>query len=157
MPVFESSVRTASVAAAGTHNMVFSTGSTPAVFLARNVNFAGAGFTAEVYEAPTGVTGGTASLGYASDQIGGSVPKGAMTTGVTITTPGTKIAATSFYRGTASNNPNQAVGTFGTLGGSRRLKPNTTYLLQFTNNDSAAQTLDVYFRWYEGADPTPAG
>lgn len=155
MPVFESSVRSASIATGATYSIVYNTGNTPAVFLARNVNFAGIGFIAEVYEAPTGVTGGTTGVVFNSDQILGASPRGVMTFGATVVGVGTRIAAPTYYRGTASSNPNQVAGTFGPSAGQRRLKPNTTYLLQFTNSDEAAQSLDVYFRWYEGADPAP--
>lgn len=155
MPVFESSVRTASIAAGATYNIVFNTGNTPAIFLARNVGFAGLGFVADVYEAPTGVTGGTVNPSYASDQIDMPTPKGVMTVGATVGGVGTKRAAPSYYRGSGASNPNQISGTFGAAAGTRRLKPNTVYLLQFLNNDAAAQTLDIYFRWYEGADLNP--
>lgn len=157
MAVFESSVRTGNIAATtGTYNVVFNTGNTPAVFLVRNVNFTGLGFVAEVYEAPTGVAGGTVGTIFNSDQIDGSTARGTITFGPTVTTVGTRIAAPTYYRGTASNNPNQVAGTFGSSTGQRRLKPNTIYLLQFTNNDTAIQTLDLYLRWYEGADSRPS-
>lgn len=156
MPVYESSIRSGSITATtGTYNVVFNTGNTPAVFIARNVSFAGLGFIAEVYEAPTGVTGGTAGTILNTDQVNPGTPKGVITYGATVGGVGTRIAAPTYYRGSGSSNPNQVAGTFGASAGSRRLKPNTVYLLQFTNNDAAAQTLDVYLRWYEGADPTP--
>lgn len=154
--IFECSVRTASIPAGGVYNIAFSCGASPAVFQSRTVGFNGASGMANVYEAPTGVTGGTTQAIFPMDLYFGAVPQGVMTAGVTITGTGTKRAATSYYRGTTGNGQT-SVGTFATIGGMRRLKNNTTYLLQFTNDDAEAQVIDIYFRWYEGGDATPGG
>ena len=44
----------------------------------------------------------------------------------------------------------KAVGTFATAGIERVLKPNTSYLLRITNNDTVACKVAVYTTFYEG-------
>jgi hypothetical protein len=154
MATFEATVRSSSIAAGGTYNVTFTTGSNPAVFLNRIVSFVGSAGGAVVYEAPTGVSGGTATSMFKLDQMDPQTIKGVMTQGVTIGGVGTQISAPSYYKGTAGG---PAVGTYAPSTGFRRLKPFTTYLLQFTNSDVGAQVIDIYFRWYEGPDPHPQG
>lgn len=154
MALYESLVRSSSIAAAGKYNIIFTTGASPAVFLNRIVSFVGAAGDATVFEAPTGVTGGTNVPLFKLDQNDPQAVRGVMTQGVTISTTGTQVSAISYYKGAAGG---PATGTFQASTGSRRLKPFTTYLLQFTNSDVGAQVIDIYFRWYEGPDPTPQG
>lgn len=153
---FECSFRSASIVAAGNLNIIFTTGSRPAVFFARTVGFSGTGASAVVYEAPTGVTGGTAVVLYPMDLVTGATAQGTMLQGATVSGNGTQRAAKTFYRG-SSGVGNSVIGTYGSTTGNRRLKPYTTYLLQFTNDDSNAQTFDLYFRWYEGPLEYPLG
>lgn len=152
MAIFECSFRSSSVAAAGTYNVIFTTGAAPCVFLSRNVSFLGTAYIADVYEAPTGVAGGVAISLLPLDNIVAPVATGAMLAGSTITTQGTKRGATTWYR-----NGQSTVGTFGSSARTRRLKANTTYLLQVTNQDAGAQVFDLYFAWYEGPDTAPLG
>ena len=153
MAIFEATVRSSSIAAGGTYNIIFTTGSNPAVFLNRIVSFVGTAGSALVYEAPTGVSGGTVTPIFKLDQMDPQTIKGVMTQGATIGGVGTQASAPSYYKGSAG----PAVGTYVASTGFRRLKPATTYLLQFTNNDVGAQVIDIYFRWYEGPDPYPLG
>ena len=153
MAQYEATVRSSSIAPAGLYNITFVTTSNPAVFLSRIVSFVGSAGSAIVYEAPTGLSGGTVVPIYKLDNLDSQVVKGVMTQGVTVGGVGTQVGATSYYKGAAGG---PATGTFQSLNGSRRLKGATTYLLQFTNSDVAAQVIDIYFRWYEGPDPTPA-
>lgn len=152
MAQYEATVRSASIPAAGLYNITFVAGSNPAVFLNRIVSFVGSAGSAVVYEAPTGLSGGTVVTSYKLDQLDPQTVKGVMTQGVTVGGVGTQVGAISYYKGAAGG---PATGTFQALSGSRRLKGGTTYLLQFTNSDVGAQVIDIYFRWYEGPDPTP--
>lgn len=154
MANYEAIVRSSSIPAAGKYNITFNTGATPAVFLNRIVSFVGSAGDATVYEAPTGVSGGTVTPIFKLDQNDSQAVRGVMTQGVTIGGVGTQVSAISYYKGAAGG---PATGTFQASTGTRRLKPFTTYLLQFTNSDVGAQVIDIYFRWYEGPDPLPAG
>jgi len=153
MATYETTVRTASIPAAGTYNITFNTGAIPAVFLNRIIGFTGTAGSAVVYEAPTGVSGGTVQASYQADQLETQAARGVMTIGVTVGGVGTQRSAISYYKGAAG----PSVGTYSASTGQRRLKPFTTYLLQFTNSDVGAQVIDIYFRWYEGPDATPQG
>lgn len=153
---FECSFRSASVAAAGTLNIVFTTGSRPAVFFARTVGFSGAGASATVYEGPTVTAAGTPAIVYPMDLVNNNAAQGVMTQGATVSATGTQRAAKTFYRGSTGVGTS-VIGTYGAANGNRRLKPYTTYLLQFTNEDAGAQTFDLYFRWYEGPLEYPMG
>ena len=149
MDIYECSIRSPSVAAAGTYNIIFTTGARPAIFVARTVGFSGASLEANVYEDPTGVAGGTVVETFPTDIVMNNPSTSIMRPGATVTTNGTKRTATTYYRGSTGNG-NAVIGTYSAAGGTRRLKGNTTYILQFTNTDSNAQTIDIYFRWYEG-------
>lgn len=153
---FECSFRSGTIAAAGTLNIIFTTGSRPAVFFARTVGFSGAGASAVVFEGPTGVVAGTPVIAYPMDLVTDGTAQGVMTQGGTVSGTGTQKAAKTFYRGSVGVGTT-VIGTYGAANGNRRLKPYTTYLLQFTNDDTGPQTFDLYFRWYEGVLEYPMG
>src|SRR5689334_8148682 len=119
MAKFEAIVRSSSIPAAGKYNITFNTGAGPAVFLNRIVSFVGSAGDATVYEAPTGVTGGTVTPIFKLDQNDPQTVRGVMTQGVTIGTTGTQISAVSYYKGAAGG---PATGTFSASTGTRRLK-----------------------------------
>lgn len=148
---YEFSVKTAAIAAGGTYDIIFSNGANLALFLNRETTFAGTAAQATVYETPT-YTGGTAQPSYSQDLVEGLAPRGQIITGATVTVVGTQVSATSYYRGGSGPFFSSALGA---ARGRRRLKANTKYLLRFTNNDAAAQVLDLYLRWYEGPDNNP--
>lgn len=148
MTNFETSFKSASIPAAGTYNVVFTTGDLGATFTSRIIGFSGSAGAATVYEGPTGVTGGSTAAIHKLNQRFTTAPLGVMTHGVTISGTGTQASAPTYYRGTTNPGPG-VVGTYATAAASRTLKPNTTYLLQFVNNDAAAQVLDIYFAWQE--------
>lgn len=149
MATFEATIRSSSIAAAGTYNVIFTTGPVGATFTNRTVGFNGTAGSAIVYEAPTGVTGGSAVVPYKLDLKRTEEAAGVMTAGATISGTGTQSSSVSYYRGTQGNGQ-FVVGTYATTVGMRTLKPNTTYLLQFTNSDGGAQVIDLYFQWKEG-------
>lgn len=149
MATFEISFQTSSIAAAGTYNIIFTTGSLGAAFVARTVGFSGTAAKAIVYKAPTGVTGGSVQASYRMNQRVTNTAQGVMTIGATISGVGTQASAPTFYRGSAGVGPT-TVGTYAVQSSTRTLEPNTTYLLQFTNNDAGAQIFDLYFQWIEG-------
>ena len=149
MAVFETAFRSASIPTGQVYNVVFTTGSNGATFTNRTIGFSGTSGSAIVYEAPTGVTGGTAVTSYKLQNNKTANASGAMTHGVTISGVGTQGSAPSYYRGSAGIGPS-VIGTYSTSASARVLKANTTYLLQFTNSDAAAQVIDLYFQWSEG-------
>ena len=153
--LYECSVRSSSVAAAGTYNIVFTTGPTHCVFLDRLVGFSGVAAEADVYRAPV-YSGGTIAPFFAIDTSTGTPSSSVFTIDATVSGLGTKVGATSYYRGSTSVG-NGIVGTYGSQQGKRRLSPYTTYLLQFKNTDINPQVIDVYFRWYEGPQESPGG
>lgn len=153
--LYECAIRSPSIAAAGLFNIVFTTGNTHCVFLDRLVGFSGLEAVADVYRDPV-YSGGTTDPFFAIDTSIGIPTNSVFHVGATITSVGTKVGATSYYRGSTSVG-NSIIGTYGTQRGKRRLAPFTTYLLQFKNNDAAAQMIDVYFRWYEGPQESPGG
>ena len=153
--LYECSIQSTSVAPAGTYTIKFTTGPTHCIFLDRLVGFNGIACRANVYREPT-TTGGTVEPFFAIDTALGVPSTSVFTKGVTVTGIGTQVGATSYYRGTAALG-NGVVGTYGNQRGRRRLAPFTTYILQFINDDVAAQTFDVYFRWYEGPMQYPGG
>jgi hypothetical protein len=153
--LYECSIRSTSIPAGGTYSVVFTSGATHCIFLDRLVGFNGVAAKAEVYRTPT-FTGGTTADFFAIDTASGIPSISVFKAGPTVTAVGTKVGATSYYRGTDPL-ANGVVGTYGSQRGRRRLAPYTTYLLQFTNEDASAQVIDVYFRWYEGPMFYPGG
>lgn len=149
MASFETSFQTASVAAGATYNIIFTTGALGAAFVARTVGFSGTAAKAIVYKTPTGVTGGTAQASYRMNQRITNTAQGVMTIGATVGGVGTQASAPTFYRGSSGVGPT-TIGTYAVQSSTRTLEPNTTYLLQFTNNDAGAQVFDLYFQWIEG-------
>ena len=156
MAIYEATIRSTSIPPGGTYNVLFTVGVVPAIFYNRTVGFSGTAGDAVVYEAPSGITGGTDVIPYVTDQTDLQVNRGQMYAGVSVTAPGTQRSARSYYRGSGSPGPS-VVGTYSTAAGSRRLKPQTAYILQFTNSDASAQVIDLYFRWYEGPQEHPGG
>jgi len=155
MAIFEHSVRTADIPAGGTYNLVFTTTS-PVIFLNRNIAFTGLLGSADVYEAPTGVSAGTLPVPFPLDLYQGAVSVSTIRQAATITGVGTKRAATTLYRG-SSGQGQTVIGTYVSSSTERRLKGNTVYLLQFINNDASALPLDIYLRWHEGGEATLGG
>ncbi|HKY45663.1 MAG TPA: hypothetical protein VJM50_21415 [Pyrinomonadaceae bacterium] len=155
--LYECAIRSPSIAAAGFFNIIFTTGNSHCVFLDRLVGFSGLETVANVYRSPT-VTEGTGTVGefFAIDTSTGVVTISNFLVNPTVTSVGTKVGATSYYKGSTTVG-NGVIGTYGTQRGKRRLAPFTTYLLQFQNNDISAQVIDVYFRWYEGPQESPGG
>lgn len=153
--LYECAIRSPSVAAAGTYNIIFTTGPTHCVFLDRLVGFNGIAAEADVYRTPT-YTGGTEEPFFAIDTSIGQPSSSLFLSGATVTVLGTKVGATSYYRGSSTIGTG-IIGTYGTQRGKRRLSPYTTYLLQFTNTDTNPQIIDIYFRWYEGPQESPGG
>lgn len=151
MSTFEASFQSTSIPAVnGAFNILFTTGERDAVFVARGVGFSGVSAVATVYESPTGVSGGTTVDPHRLNQRVSTAPTGVMKKGVTISGLGTQVSSQTFYRG-SSGVGHATVGTFSTQAGFRKLKANTTYLLQFVNTDPTnPQIVDFYFQWYEG-------
>lgn len=155
--LYECAIRSGSIPAAGLFNIIFTTGNTHCVFLDRLVGFNGSETVANVYRSPV-FTGGT-PVGAEFFPIDTSIGQPTLSQfllGATVSDVGTKVGATSYYRGSTTIGTG-IVGTYGTQRGKRRLSPFTTYLLQFQNNDAGAQVIDVYFRWYEGPQESPGG
>lgn len=155
MNLNECAIRSGSIAPGGTFSIAFTSGPSHCVFLDRLVGFNGVAARANVYRGPT-FTGGNTSPFFAIDTSSGVLSTSVFKDSVTVTDVGTQVGATSYYRGSTAIG-NGIVGTYGTQRGKRRLSPHTTYLLQFTNDDLAAQVIDVYFRWYEGPMTNPGG
>ena len=153
--LYECSIQSTSIAPGGTYSITFTTGPTHCIFLDRLVGFNGVASRANVYRTPV-VTGGTTHPFFAIDTANGIPSVSSFLKGVTVTDVGTQVGATSYYRGSAAIG-NGVIGTYGNQRGRRRLAPFTTYMLQFINDDIAAQTFDVYFRWYEGPMQYPGG
>lgn len=151
MPAFETSFQTTSLAPVnGTYNIIFVTGPLGATFVSRAVGFSGASGVATVYEAPTGVTGGTQTQSRRLNRRITNTASGVMTIGATISGVGSQASAPTYYRGSVGNGQT-SVGTFSVQAFPRVLEPNKTYLLQFINTDPTnAQIVDFYFQWTEG-------
>lgn len=155
MNLNECAIRSNSIPAGGTFNIIFTSGPSHCVFLDRLVGFNGSAAKANVYRNPTYTSGDVVPF-FAIDTSSGVLSTSVFISNPTVSNVGTQVGATSYYRG---SNPigNGTVGTYGTQRGKRRLSPHTTYLLQFTNDDANPQTIDVYFRWYEGPMTNPGG
>lgn len=146
--LYECAITSPSIATGGTFSVIFTTGRTHCIFLDRLVGFNGLAARANVYKNPT-FTGGTVAPFFTIDTSEGIPTISEFKKDVVVTDVGIQVGATSYYRGSTTVG-NGITGTYGTQRGRRRLSPYTTYMLQFINDDAAAQTLDVYFRWYEG-------
>ena len=150
---YEVAALSTTVAANGTIDTLFTTGSLPVIIKARQVDFNGTSARANVYRSPT-FTGGTPVTYYNLNDISPVAGTVVIRSGGTVTSVGTEFGAPSFYIGT-DGQANNKVGTYATLGNERILRPNTTYLLRLTNTSAAAMDIATYLSWYEGGTDLP--
>lgn len=127
---------------------VFIVGSQPVLIKNRQITFTGAQITAQLFEAPT-YTGGTPAVMHNLNRITPNAPLSTSRYGVTVSDTGTECGAPTYALG-ATDQGNRTVGTFTVTGLERVLKPNTTYLLRITNNDTVAVKVATYVTFYEG-------
>jgi len=145
---WEFSSQNLALAAGAFQDAVFIVGDQPVLIKSRQIVFTGAAVTAQVFETPT-YTGGTTASIYNLNRITPTACLSSIKTGVTASATGTQIAAPTFAYGTDAQG-NRVVGTFTVTGLERVLKPNTTYLLRITNNDTVTCKIGTYVTFYEG-------
>jgi hypothetical protein len=154
-PVFEVSGQTSSINTGANFYVALKVGAKPVVLL--NLSFAFGTGTAStagnvtLFEGPTGLTAGSGLVAYSLDRVDVNTPTLVVEGGAGVTTPGTQVGASAYYRG---------VNTLGIQASpvlTHRLKANTNYVLRINNTDAAAQVADVYLAWYEGPDAYPVG
>lgn len=156
---YEYSSHTAALSGNGVSRLLLITGSKPIIIKDRQIGCTGAGVTARVYKAPTGVTGGTVQTSsiFNLRQDGLAVPTTVqLIANPTVSTNGTEIAAPTYVVGNG-NGPSSNAGTFSSRGLERILPANSTFLLEITNRDSGSVQLGTYVTWYEGATDLPIG
>lgn len=151
---FEFGTQATTVTAGASLDILFVTGAKPVIVKDRAVSFNGAGVTAIVYEAPTVTANGTALFVGNLSRIAPQATTIAAYQGPTVTSAGTQISAPNAFIGSTAQGQS-VTGTFATGGAERILKPNTSYLLRITNNDTSSGKIAVYVTWYEGTPDLP--
>lgn len=147
---YEASFNVPSLAGGSTVSFVFITGQFISLIKTRQILFTGSGVTARVYKNPA-YTGGTPVPFFnLNDNASMVIPTDVqILSGISLSSPGTEIAAPSYSIGTDTGGGN-TIGTFALPGSERVLAPNTTYLLQITNDDDQTRRVAGYISWFSG-------
>lgn len=151
---FEFGTAATTVATGANLDILFITGSKPVIVKDRAISFNGSGVTAVVYEVPVVSGNGTALFVGNLSRLAPQATTIAAYQGPAVTSVGTQISAPNASVGSTAQGQS-VIGTFSTGGAERILKPNTSYLLRTTNNDTSICKIAVYVTWYEGAPDLP--
>lgn len=151
---FEFGTQATTVATGANLDILFVTGAKPVIIKDRAISFNGAGIAAVVYETPTVSANGTALFVGNLSRIAPQSTTISAYQGPTVSNAGTQISAPNASIGSTAQGQS-VTGTFSTGGAERILKPNTSYLLRITNNDTSSCKIAVYVTWYEGTPDLP--
>lgn len=144
--MFSAYMISSAIAAAGTYDIGILTGNSVMSYIPVSVTTSSDSVTISVQEGAT-VTGGTSVIPTNRNRNSLNTSKITMVTSPTVSNVGTLVAS-SFIGGVAGNPQTRQGGT--SSGGNKMvLKPNTQYLLRFTNGSTVANTLHVKMEWIE--------
>lgn len=145
---WEVSFENNSLASLAYSDAVMTTGNQYVLIKNRQITFTGSEIEVSVYKNPNFTGGSILPIYNLNTAIGGS-PLAVLRAGVTVSSPGTEIAAKNHAYGTDTN-VQQAVGTYSVNGLERVLMPNTSYLLRIQNQSATSIKLAGYITFYEG-------
>lgn len=152
---FEMSAYVGSLAAAGTSDFLFQTGSLPILIKDRQVATTATTAEFHTYKNPTAVAGAAIPVYNQNTN-----PAQAQTTTVSVhvatsvSAVGTEISAPTYVVG-SSGQGQSVVSTYTTTGASRILLPNTLYLGRFINTSGSTCAVASFLTWYEGVFDIP--
>ena len=136
-----------SIAAGANYDIGILTGDNTVIYIPVGVSTTSDSVGISVYESAT-ITGGT-TLASANRQRNSSVVSSVtLKTAPTVSSVGTFV--TKSYIGGVAGNPQTRQGGTASGGNKMVLKPNTQYILRFTNGSTAANVLSVKMEWIEG-------
>ena len=145
------------LAAGGTHNIVFSTGAKPVLIKAREMYALGQLVSLQVFKQPTFTAGtGTPVTVQNFNDVSPVASTVAVRSGATVTANGTPWGDPQRIFGASITG--QRTGSGLAPGGDRVLKANSVYLIQIKNLDAgggAAAEADYFLSWYEGDTDIP--
>lgn len=144
--MFSAYVVSGAIASLGTYDLGILTGSSTAIYIPAAVTTSSDSVTISVQEGAV-VTGGTPVTVTNRNRQSTISSKVTLVAAPTVSNAGTLVAS-SFISGVAGNPWSRQGGT--ASGGNKMvLKPNTQYLLRFTNGSTAANTIRVKMGWIE--------
>ena len=150
---FEASLFRPALGAAGTVAVAIITGDKPVIMKAVQISLDGSGVTLQIFKDPAYSAGNSVDI-FNLTEINPMATTVTMTDDVTVTDPGTEIAAPLYYIGSTQPGVGSG-GTSGVVGLERVLEPNSVYLIRATSRDTAAQDVSNYMTWYEGEPDLP--
>lgn len=130
----------------------FATGAKPVLFKGRVFDYIGEELTIQLYESPTGVTGGTAVTPRNFNRINPAASTVQITRDVTTVTDGVTIDDLEYFFG-STNAPQRQASSI-PAGRERVLKPNTVYLIVITSVVGTARA-QYFGDWFEGDPDLP--
>lgn len=139
-------------AAAGTYNIVMTTGALPVLIKDRSMYSDGASISSQLFKAPTGVTGGTPITVQNYNDINPATTTVALLGGATVTTAGTSWGDPLHLYG--AGGVGQRTGANLAAHGDRVLQSNSSYLFRVVNVTGAAN-VDYFVSWFEGPPDLP--
>lgn len=142
------------IAANSTRKILFRTGSKPVIIKSRDVLSVAEELSLNLYEGPTGVTGGTAVPVRNYNRVNPVTTTVVMTANVTTTTDGTLFDGPEYFFGSASA-PQRSAASI-PQGRERILPPLTSFLITITAPAGVGTSRVQYFLdWYEGDSDLP--
>lgn len=143
------------LAAGASQKIAFTTGNLPVLIKGRDLYASANNLSYAVFRQPSGISGGTPVAIQNYNDINPIATTCSILAGVTATSNGTPWGDPQFIYG--SNNAGARTGSGLAPSGDRVLKPNTTYLVVITNQDTAALTFapSWFLTWFEGTPDLP--
>lgn len=143
------------IPASGVRKIYFATGDSTVLVKLRIFDYVGQELQIQIFEAPTGVTGGTPIVPSNWNRVNPQPSTVTITKDVTAATDGAPFDPEPDYFFGAATAPARDVSSIPS-GRERVLSPNTEYLVVITNNDASAGARCQYFLdWYEGEPDLP--
>ena len=144
--MFSAYVVSGAIASLGTYDIGILTGNSTAIYIPAAVTTSADSVTISVQEGAA-VTGGTPVVTTNRNRQSTISSKVTLVAAPTVSNAGTLVSS-SFIGGVAGN-PQSRQGGTESSGNKMVLKPNTQYLLRFTNGSTAANTIRVKMEWIE--------
>lgn len=135
-----------------TRKIFFSVGSKPVIIKLRDLSYVAEELSINLYQTPTGVTGGTAIPIRNYNRVNPVATTCSATKDVTTVTDGTLFDGAEYFFGSA-NAPQRQSASIPT-GRERILPANTTYLIAITNGTGSSRA-QYFLDWYEGSPDFP--
>lgn len=150
---FEASLFRTALAGAGTVAVAIETGSKPVIMKAIQISLDGSGVTLQIFKDPAYSAGNSVDI-FNLTEINPMATTVTMTDDVTVSDPGTEIAAPIYYIGSTQPGIGSG-GTSGVVGLERLLEASSVYLIRATSRDVSAMDISNYMTWYEGEPDLP--